>query len=173
MSDQSAAAAVRGLTQALTIQFGFSHWLVQENAKGLTDAECLLQMPGGGSTVNWIAGHLLSTRNALLGMLGADPVWADPRAADYGRGTQPVTDAGQGVPCAEILGEFVASQEPLLAALAELTPEQLAQPAPFSPAGRKDETVGTLLPALAFHEAYHAGQIGLLRRLAGKQGSVI
>jgi hypothetical protein len=32
------------------------------------------------------------------------------------------------------------------------------------------ETVGACIRFLAFHEAYHLGQLGLFRRLAGKPG---
>jgi uncharacterized damage-inducible protein DinB len=34
------------------------------------------------------------------------------------------------------------------------------------------ETVGDQLAFLQFHEAYHIGQAGLLRRLAGKDGAI-
>ncbi len=44
--------------------------------------------------------------------------------------------------------------------------------APFSPKDDENETVGSLLAGLAFHEAYHTGQLGILRRVSGADGAV-
>ncbi len=38
------------------------------------------------------------------------------------------------------------------------------------PSPLRKETVGTLLAGLVFHDAYHVGQTGLLRRIAGHAG---
>lgn len=54
-----------------------------------------------------------------------------------------------------------------------LTAQHLSAAAPFSPTGNSDETVGTLLASIAFHEAYHLGQTGLSRRLLGKAGALL
>jgi uncharacterized damage-inducible protein DinB len=45
--------------------------------------------------------------------------------------------------------------------------KRAAQTAPFSPSGNPKETVGSLMGVLAFHEVYHVGQVGMLRRWAG------
>ncbi|MCH9008517.1 hypothetical protein IIA29_11025 [candidate division KSB1 bacterium] len=42
----------------------------------------------------------------------------------------------------------------------------------FAKAADEKETVGEKLSFLHFHETYHLGQIGLLRRLAGKEGVI-
>jgi uncharacterized damage-inducible protein DinB len=65
---------------------------------------------------------------------------------------------------------FRKAQKPLEEGLDSITDDTMSQPAPFSPTGNPDETIGSLLAAIAFHEAYHAGQLGLLRRLAGREG---
>ena len=53
----------------------------------------------------------------------------------------------------------------------------IAHGAATSPDSRLDEplekdTLGWRLAFLQFHEAYHAGQLGLLRRLLGKDGAI-
>jgi hypothetical protein len=53
-----------------------------------------------------------------------------------------------------------------------MSPDAMNTPAPFSPTGNPDETVGSLLAAISFHEAYHVGQTGLLRRVVGREGVV-
>ncbi len=51
------------------------------------------------------------------------------------------------------------------AAFATLTAERLAAPAPVSFAGAK--TIADLLAFFAFHEAYHLGQVGFIRKQLG------
>jgi uncharacterized damage-inducible protein DinB len=46
------------------------------------------------------------------------------------------------------------------------------EPAPFSPTNNPKETVRSLLATVFFHQAYHVGQTGLLRRIAGKEGAI-
>ena len=58
------------------------------------------------------------------------------------------------------------------AGLAALGPDLLDQPAPTSPSGDPDETVRTLLTTVMWHQAYHTGQTGVLRRIAGKEGAI-
>jgi uncharacterized damage-inducible protein DinB len=70
----------------------------------------------------------------------------------------------------ELRQRFDALSPAIASALATATPEQLSQKAPFSPTANPNETVGTLLASIAFHEAYHLGQTGLSRRLLGKPG---
>jgi uncharacterized damage-inducible protein DinB len=43
---------------------------------------------------------------------------------------------------------------------------------PDSPTGDPDETLGSLLAVALFHQAYHAGQLGILRRIAGESGAI-
>ena len=60
----------------------------------------------------------------------------------------------------------------LQAGLAGLTSDLLAAKAPFSPSQDEKETNGSLLAGLVFHEAYHNGQLGTLRRLSGAAGVI-
>lgn len=58
------------------------------------------------------------------------------------------------------------------AGLAGLTPDVVDSPAAGSPTGNPDETVRSLLTTVMFHQAYHAGQTAVLRRVAGKEGAI-
>ena len=71
-----------------------------------------------------------------------------------------------------LVEQFRALRKPIEEGLEAITDEALAAEAPFSPTDNPDETIGSLLAGLSFHEAYHAGQIGLLRRIVGKQGAI-
>ena len=73
---------------------------------------------------------------------------------------------------AEILDGYSESQKAILAALGELSDEDLEAKSPLSFFKGGKETIGSALAAFAFHEAYHIGQTGVLRRIAGKAGAI-
>jgi hypothetical protein len=160
------------VARVLAIQFNYTAWVITANLKGLSDADALRQPAPAGNCANWVAGHIVHARAGTLALVGAEPPFAAGKYARYDRGSSPVTAGGDAAALAEIVADLAATQEPLLAALPGLTDDALAAKAPFSPGDDANETVGSLLVGLAFHEAYHAGQLGVLRRLGGHEGAV-
>ncbi len=152
----------------LIIQHELGAQVCKDNTAGLTHAESLVSPQGGGNCVNWILGHLVKARNDELGLLGKTPIFPPEKFERYNNGQPPLTDAGEALDLNELCDDFTALQAPLVAALRDVEPEILARPVPDSPTGNPNETVGTMITAIAFHEAYHLGQIGLLRRTLGK-----
>ena len=120
--------------------------------------------------MNWIVGHVVRTRNQALGLLGATPLFDDAEFEQYGPGG---LDPHRAVRLDELRRRFDALGPAIGSALARATSAQLAERAPFSPTANPNETVGTLLASIAFHEAYHLGQTGLSRRLLGKPGALL
>src|SRR5262245_46200654 len=126
--------------------------------------------PRGGNTMNWIVGHIVRTRNQALGLLGGKPLFEDNDFALYGATR---FEAHRALSLSELKRRFDALGLPLMASLEKATVEQLAVAAPFSSTNNPNETVGSLLASIAFHEAYHLGQTGLSRRLIGKPGALL
>jgi len=157
--------------ELLVDQLSFNLGTIKINTKGLTHEESLVAPPGGGNCLNWIVGHLVSSRNGLLKLLGCEGVWDKERAELYKRGSDPIS-AGDAVAFEEILADFAAAQEPIVAALRALSDEELAAPTTARYLKGDDETLGSALATFVFHEAYHAGQTGLLRRILGKDGAI-
>ena len=93
------------------------------------------------------------------------------RQALYDRGSEPIT-AERAVPIDELAADFARAHDRVVERLAALTPEELAAPAPYSPVSNPKETVGSLVGLLAFHQSYHTGQTGILRRVAGLDSSL-
>jgi uncharacterized damage-inducible protein DinB len=52
--------------------------------------------------------------------------------------------------------------------LNRLSPDALAAPSSTNPRSTLEQQLGFL----AFHESYHVGQVGVLRRLIGKPGAI-
>jgi hypothetical protein len=104
--------------------------------------------------------------------MGQDSPFPADKYARYDRGSDPVTGSEGTVPLSEMVADFATTQGGLEAGLAGLTDEYMAAKAPFSPGDNEKETVGSLLAGLVFHEGYHVGQLGILRRLSGEEGAV-
>ena len=105
-------------------------------------------------------------------MLGQGLPFPADKYDRYRRSSAPVTDADGTISLFEMQADFAATRKALQAGLEALTTEELAAKAPFSPADDENETVGSLIAVLVFHESYHIGQLGVLRRLAGAAGAI-
>jgi uncharacterized damage-inducible protein DinB len=151
--------------EALIMLFKYNHYVLKTNTEGLGHEDSLIQPQPGGNCMNWVLGHILVYRNRALKLIGEEPVWSEEDAAQYARGSTPITDSSRARPLEEILAAFTQSQEQIIQKLGQLSEQELAAPA-------DQGTVGQRLAFLQFHEAYHMGQVGLLRRLAGKEGAI-
>lgn len=167
----TAASATTSAVEVLRHQAHITNEVVRLNLKGLTQEESLIQPRPAGSCLNWVVGHLVRVYDESLPLLGQEPVMGDALKR-YARGTPPLQDPAEAVDIQELLTAWEKASERVDAGLAGLTPEALDRPAPFSPGGDRNETVRSLLSTVLFHQAYHAGQTGVLRRIAGKEGAI-
>jgi uncharacterized damage-inducible protein DinB len=151
--------------EALQKLYGINHRALELNVEGLSHEDSLIQPPRGGNCLNWVAGHVVANRNFILGLVGEQPIWSEADAEPYKRGSAPITDGSRARKFEQIVADFARSQERLRAALGKISEQDLEQK-------KGNETVGDSLRFLQFHEAYHIGQMGLLRRMAGKEGAI-
>ena len=157
-------------TKALAYQYFLSARVTLKNLEGITHEHSVLQPKADGNCLNWNLGHMVRTRIKTLNILGkTSPLPIDLFEA---YGDAPVTDSHKAIAWSSLIDHYNALQKPIEDALHSMTAEQLGAKPPFSLTGNADETVGSLLAGLAFHEAYHCGQIGLGRRLAGLPGVI-
>lgn len=166
------AVETTGEVRVLRHQMGATHWVVKQNVDGLTQEESLIQPQPGGNCLNWNVGHLLYVYDQILPMLGQTPVLGVDTLKRYGRGTAQLENAAEALDLDQLMTAWDEAVQRVEAGLESLTPEILDRPAPFSPTNNPEETVRTLLSKVQFHQAYHAGQTGLLRRMAGKEGAM-
>jgi hypothetical protein len=138
----------------LAQQFELNHHVAHANLEGITHEDSL-RHPPAGNCLNWVLGHVVATRHALLAILGEPPLWSSEQASPYQRGTRPPLDPGRALPLASIVAALDGTQETLRRRLHDVPEAQLQQVA-----------------ALSFHESYHLGQCGLLRRLLGRDGAI-
>lgn len=159
-------------TELIMIQLNFNAFAFRRNTAGITQEQSLVQPGPGGNCLNWIAGHITGSRDGFLLAIGADP-FPKGRYGRYMKGGAAITGPGEGVlPLAEIVADFASVQERMFEGVGTLSAGDLGKKAPFSPINNPDETIGSLVAGLVFHESYHIGQTGVLRRLAGLGGAI-
>jgi uncharacterized protein YndB with AHSA1/START domain/uncharacterized damage-inducible protein DinB len=156
----------------LLYQWNLTRLVVGLNAADLSHEESLVAPQPGGNCANWIVGHLVAIYSQLLQLLESEPVLPRDVLARYARGSQPLASADEAVRFGELLGAWDETCRRVGERLEALSAERLSEPVPGSPTGNPDETLGSLLATVMFHQAYHAGQLGIVRRVAGKPGAV-
>lgn len=153
------------MTHRLAKQFEFNSTVLKMNCEGITQDESLVRPQSGGNPLNWIVGHIVASRNIVLELIGAERFWSKEKSAAYDRGAKPFSDPAAIISLEKLLAEFERSNELLTDAFTRITPDQLQS-------SLGNSTLEDYLYFLYFHEAYHLGQIGLLRRFLGKPGAI-
>lgn len=137
--------------------------LVKKATEAILPEHWFVKPAAASNHLMWVQGHLVWSRGNVLKTLGTE--WSAPWNAFFARGAKPVErDQYPGVE--EIRQAWNEVSERLSAALAAAPGEALVKPAP-SGAPSFDGTAGGLVAFLAFHETYHLGQLGYLRKWLG------
>ena len=131
---------------------------------GLSEADAARRLSDGGNSVVFLAAHLAYSRHYVAGRLGLPA--ADNPLAPYLDGKKGIDDVSELPPLQEILSAWEAIGSHLVTSLESLDAEALARHAPhrFPIAG---DNPLTLLTFFVQHDAYHVGQVSILRRQLG------
>jgi hypothetical protein len=169
----TAAPAVLGEIAVFQQQAHMAHAVVRMNTDGISHEESLIHPRPDGNCLNFIVGHVVNVYDQALGIVGQEPVLGAEATARYKRGSPPLRDASEALPLDDLLAAWDTQSQRMQAGLATLTPEALERPMPGPDSkGELTETVRSLLATILFHQTYHAGQMGVLRRIVGKPGAI-
>lgn len=146
--------------------------VVRLNVEGVSHEQSLIQPRPAGNCMNWVVGHLVAIYNEVLPQLGQEPVIPRGLLTHYARGSEPITRAADALPFMDLVATWDEACDLVDAGLAQLPSERLGEVIPHSPTGDPYETMDSLLGTVLFHQAYHAGQLGILRRISGKPGAI-
>ncbi len=136
--------------------FKYNAFTLQKNTAGITHEESIISPSNDLNPINWILGHVLVTRDVFLSYFGQEPLCSAEIKNTYQRGGNAAAHAADHwLDFQELLNLFEQSQLILQRNIEQATPEQLEKLAGF-----------------AFHESYHMGQFGILRKLLGKKGAL-
>ena len=142
--------------------------VIKAQTAGLSHEESLIQPPFNANCMNWILGHIVAGRSIWHRLTATLPPFDLAPYARFERDSPPVTGPGDGLPLAQMLADLAASNEVLLARLAEMIDEEFAA----IPEG-DNRSVDAQLGFHSWHETYHVGQTELMRQVAGKNDKII
>lgn len=132
-----------------------NHFVVTGNLTGISHEESLITPPTGGSSINWVLGHIVRYRAKTLIYLG-QPLDNEPQLkALYDFNTVPNSET--------------AMPLETLKTLYETTQKQILDLIVGIDNGLETEDK---LVFMAYHETMHSGQLGILRRMLGKNPGV-
>ena len=116
----------------------------------------------------WVAGHILNSRCNLARYIGAEAHCPWSELFKRGSRFQPAS----AYPARnEIVDCWKTTNSTLKARCQELTREELSGPSP-SQLSVEVDTLGSGISFLIWHESYHIGQMGYLRKWLGYEGLV-
>ena len=155
--------------QKISRSFQTTQWIIDNQTKGLSHADSLLQLPFRANCMNWVVGHLVAYRDRIVGVLGQEPLLSEVETELYERGSAPITDGEKAVSFEKLLRLSNQSYKQITAYLEEASPNALE----VIHNAEKQQTLADRLQALHWHETYHVGQLEILRQLAGTDDVVI
>jgi uncharacterized damage-inducible protein DinB len=134
----------------------------------MTPEQSLAQPKSGGNCANWVLGHLTDVQNKVMALVGEPAVWESDQLARAG--WDPITSRSNAIDWDTLRDRFLGSRERCVSAISALSDQSLSEPVPHPFGGTTSR--GELLGILSFHQAYHSGQLGVVRRIAGLEGAV-
>lgn len=151
---------------ALKAQFDLQTRLFNNVLEGITDAESHKRNSEHLNHIKWIAGHLLNTRvNSISKIAGLQP--DESYVAQFARGSSLDPNLSY-PPIEEIKSKWIATASAISDGITKMPEEKLAETTTVK-VPIADDTFRGLLAFLISHEAYHIGQLSLLRKMIGKE----
>ena len=154
-------------SSTLLHSLGTSNVVVNRNLEDISHRDSLVHPQPEGRTFNWILGHVVRTRNEMLELIGKKPLYPKSKFDVY---TPKGFSEAKALDIEELKNAFNALQGELEEGIKSLSKEKLNEPATLRP--DRPDTVGSILATIFWHEAYHAGQLGTMRRVMGKEGKI-
>lgn len=140
------------------VVFKSNNRVIHINMDGISHEESLTTPENGGNCINWILGHIIASRDDVFDILGVDIFCDEEFLSLYKRGSQ------------NIVPDKAIKLDMLMEKL-DSTLKILEDRIPLVDLSDNEEEL-KMLAFLGFHEAYHCGQIGIMRRIIGKAGVI-
>ncbi len=138
--------------------YNINYFAFQKNIAGITHQESMIQPHESTSSINWIMGHLVLVRDEVLKLLQEEILCDEGCREIYGAGTAGLVDVRAAIDLPELVNAFQHSQE--------IINEKLQLFEKETP--RNVDELMVQLAGFGFHDAYHIGQLGYIRRLLNK-----
>jgi uncharacterized damage-inducible protein DinB len=164
MTPLSGGFTMEGLLHPIIALHGMSNRILATGIRDLTDPDARARSRGGrGPSIAWTVGHLCHYKVKVLELLGQPR--ENPFAAQFEQ--TPASDGQDYPPLSDLAASFAALDGELCAALVSAG-DRLEAPMPGGEPHDEKRILDTVL-FLTWHEAYHIGAIGAIRREQGRQ----
>lgn len=151
--------------ELLSQMYRFNSGVLDKFTDGFSDSDWL-HRPGQANHAYWILGHITFYRREVLRELG-DQIAKESWEELFKIRTHP-TNQIECISAGLLIQDFHGVGETLCARLMELTPEQAAATREDGTTIPFQKTVQGYVQFFIWHETYHIGQIGLIRRILEK-----
>lgn len=138
--------------------FKYNHFVINKNLESISQQLSLKEPEAGGNSMNWVLGHIVINRDGVLKLLKQDPMCDGKMEKIYVKASH-IKENKESVKVDKLLRLYNDIQDVIIKTLSDFNPEENRE-AVLNIAG------------YAFHEAYHSGQLGVLRRVIGKKGKL-
>ena len=132
----------------------YNDFVLNKNLEGISQEDSLKRPDDKVNIINWVVGHIVTSRDDLLEDVSGKRHLQDEYSKYYGRGKQ-LPDNDSALDIETIKKDYTRLTDEITKVLDEGDDE-------------KDQRVAFFM----FHESYHAGQLGVLRKLLGKEGKM-
>ncbi|MCP4685348.1 MAG: DinB family protein [bacterium] len=131
--------------------------------EGFENARQFERSGENANSVNWIAGHMASSRFGVAAALGLEEKcpWGDL----YDMGAE-VSDTSKYPSLDEIKAVWKDLSGKIVKGMEEVSEDQLAGKPAWEPPAVEHSNRG-IVAFMSFHESYHMGQLGYLRKIHG------
>jgi hypothetical protein len=160
----SGGLVMDALIRPILALHGVSNNILATGIGDLTDQSAKARSRGGaGPSIAWTIGHLCHYKITMLGLLGRPR--ENPFTAQFEH--TPASDGSDYPPLADLAASYASLSGDVCAALAS-SGDRLEAPMPGGGPHDEKRILDTVL-FLTWHEAYHIGAIGAIRREQGRR----
>jgi hypothetical protein len=147
-----------------------SNFTLERNLEGITHKESLHQPGGEANCINWIAGHIVATRDQILSDFGVKKFFTDEESKPYGQGSFRIIGEENCILFSRIKEGLAQTYLAYCDFIGKQDDSFFKSPLSDNsfPFHVPEINLGKMLTVLLYHEGYHSGQLGLARRILGK-----
>lgn len=142
----------------LHTRFAESYEQIKQAITPITHEESLHKPLPGINLVHWLVGHVVVARTNFLTLLNVPSLWPWEICKRFIPGSIPAPEDAAVISFETLRLDLDRTQELLVAALAQTSPDDLA-------VLHDGRSIGEHLLEYATHEAYHAGQLSILQQV--------
>ncbi|NNF06431.1 MAG: DinB family protein [Candidatus Eisenbacteria bacterium] len=155
----------------MSLQFRYNATVLKTNLSGVSNEQSLCSSEHGPNCLNWIVGHIVNSRDGFLQVLNQDLTWTNGEGKMYGQGAD-FDPTNPAFSLEELMALYSTAGKRIRDGLEAFDLARLSEPAPFGVGPGDPGTLAKLFPSLIWHETYHTGQTGVVRRTLGLEGAI-